>query len=94
MKHLAILAALAATPALGQSSCADRDAMAEVLAEVYGEQQRLFALSGSQLLEFWGNERTGTWTLFVVYADGLACVLGVSDQGFAVAKAGPDGEAM
>ena len=93
MIRLAAVACILATPAHGQSTCADRDGMAKALAATYGEQQRMVAVNGSSVLEFWGNEDASTWTLIVTYPDGVSCVLGAG-IGFAVADEGPVGEAM
>lgn len=84
---------LVASPALGQSTCSDRDGMAKALAETYHESQRMVAINGASVLEFWGNEDASTWTLIVTYPDGLACVLGIG-TGFAVAAPVPVGEPM
>ena len=65
----------------------------EEVAATYGEQQRMVAVNGSSVLEFWGNEDASTWTLIVTYPDGVSCVLGAG-IGFAVADEGPVGEAM
>jgi hypothetical protein len=84
---------LIAFPAFGQSTCADREGVAKALAETYHESQRMVAINGASVLEFWGNEDASTWTLIVTYPDGLACVLGAG-EGFAIAVAGPGGDAL
>lgn len=93
MKHLAILAALAATPAFGQTTCAEREAIATVLAESFQEAQRVAAINGGQVLEFWGNEDTGTWTLLLSDVHGTSCIMG-GGTGFVIEDAPPIGEAM
>ena len=93
MIRLAAIACILAAPVYGQSTCADRDGMTTALAATYGEQQRMVAVNGSSVIEFWGNEDASTWTLIVTYPDGVSCVLGAG-IGFAVADEGPVGEKM
>lgn len=93
MIRLAAVACILAVPAYGQSTCVVREDMAKALAATYGEQQRMVAVNGSSVIEFWGNEDASTWTLIVTYPDGVSCVLGAG-IGFAVADEGPVGEKM
>ena len=62
-----------AMPAFGLT-CGSYDAVKGVLESKYEEQFRVGALAGADLIEFWGNEDTGTWTIVSVDSAGLTCI--------------------
>ena len=71
-----IAAAALAPPAQAQANCAMRDSIIERLETRYGE-----ALTGGglrnemQVVEVWASAKTGTWTVLVTRADGIACIM-------------------
>ena len=76
MKRLAIIAALAASPAYAQSNCgATPDAYA-MLAERFGEERIWMGQTDTPgaIAEVWGNLQTGSWT-FIVTGQGVTCLV-------------------
>ena len=73
----ALLLALLAAPAAAQTPpCAPRDAMAETLAERWGETRRMVALDATgAMVELWASAETGTWTLTVTRPGGPTCMV-------------------
>lgn len=70
------LFALLAAPATAQQACAPREAVAARLAEEYGEQVVAGGLQNSQrMIEVWASLETGTFTIVMIYASGLSCVV-------------------
>lgn len=66
-----------APPALAQVVCMPREIVAKDLSGRYGEVPVISALSdGARVVEFWGKQDGGSWTLLVTTADGMSCVLG------------------
>jgi len=64
-----------AAPAYGQS-CALRDTLVTRLQDQFGEGLAAGGLrSDVQVLEIWAAPDTGTWTVLMTRADGIACIL-------------------
>ena len=76
---LATFAVLAVTTTLlraGETLCADTAEARRVLAEKYGERPESAGIDpAGMLVEMWGNEETGTWTLMATEAGGETCIL-------------------
>ena len=76
---------VAGSTSLGQTlraamACGERDAMVHRLEETFGEVQKGAGLvSGAQLLEVWGSDETGTWTILMTGADGRSCVIAAGE---------------
>lgn len=62
-------------PLLVALACAGHGTMVESLADKYGEQKTGAGLTGQQVMEVYANEETGTWTVLMVNASGLACMV-------------------
>ncbi|MEJ2029728.1 MAG: hypothetical protein P8X66_07605, partial [Maritimibacter sp.] len=61
-------------------SCADHDTLIAHLGEDFGEARQIAGLSsGGQLIEIFGSEETGTWTVVVTDPGGTACFLVTGD---------------
>lgn len=77
MKALALVAVLAASPAVAQTECIlTPDAYAS-LTDTYGEERRqVLVLPDGRIIETWANEDTGTWSLFITDPRGISCPLG------------------
>lgn len=81
----ALTAACMATTARGQAQCAPADAVADRLAEQYGETIAHVGLdTRGVLIEWWENPETGSWTLIVLRPDGARCFIASGDMGRAV----------
>ena len=62
------------------AQCAERSLIVERLAEEYGESRQSLGLTGSgQLLEVFASPETGTWTITVTTANGLACLVAAGE---------------
>lgn len=70
------LAVLWAFPAGASISCASPEKMRAILTEKHGERQYIGGLSGfGDVLEFWGDESDGSWTVVKRRPDGMACIV-------------------
>ena len=70
-------AAAIAPPLAAQAMhCAPRDVLIERLEETYGERQIAIGMqSAHALIELWGSEETGSFTLIVTTSDAESCVM-------------------
>lgn len=70
-------AAALAPPALAQSSaCMPRDTLVQKLEVTYGERLTGGGLKNAlQVIELWSSDESGSFTVFVTRADGLACII-------------------
>ena len=59
------------------ATCGDREKMAEILSQKYGEARRGAGLATDQtaLIEVWASDATGTFTVLATYPNGAACVV-------------------
>jgi hypothetical protein len=75
MKALALVALVAATPAVGQMQCGGyADAVAHLSSE-YGESLTMQGMDGAgNVVAMFANPDTGTWTALIVRPDGTACM--------------------
>lgn len=70
---------LAAFPALAQAPCMPRDDLAAQLASKYGESVIAVGITSGALMEVWAAE-SGTWTMTLSNASGLACIVAAGDS--------------
>lgn len=64
-----------------ETGCAERGAIVERLARDYGEHRQTIGLVGDrQVLELFASEETGSWTILLTTADGIACLVAVGEQ--------------
>lgn len=76
MKALTLAALVAASPAVAQE-CVLSSVAYESLADTYGEQRvTISIMPDGQIIEFWANPDTRTWSLFVTRPDGISCGIG------------------
>lgn len=79
-------------PVYAQQSCAPRDYVVELLQDRYSEYRLLLASTkDNYLLEFFGSETTGTWTIFLTSDDGISCIVS-SGTGFILDQQEEKGE--
>lgn len=72
----ALLALLLTTSAAtAQTLCDQHDTLVTALADKYGEQKQSAGLTNNQVMEIYANNETGTWTVLMVNANGLACLV-------------------
>jgi hypothetical protein len=91
---LGVGAILIATQALRaqEAACAERAVIVERLGRDYGEsRQSLGVVAGRQVLEVFASEQTGSWTILLTGADGIACLVAVG-EGFRRFDPLPPGE--
>ena len=92
--RLALIFALWATAASGQSVCADRGELVDSLATRYSEAFIGGGLqSAQQIVEVWVSEEKGTWTVLMTRADGKSCIMasGTNWRSFPPEPLGEDG---
>ena len=85
----AALAFLATAARSEGAQCAARDAVVERLASGYGETRRSVGLAGNAVMEVYASDDTGTWTVLVTMANGMACLVASGDNYQAVTDAPP-----
>lgn len=70
-------ASFTATDAAAQGvKCLPRQALVEDLASKYNEQLTAGGLQNAQqLVEIWASPNSGSFTVFITRADGLACIM-------------------
>lgn len=70
-------AAALAPPAMAQNSaCLSRDALVQRLEITHGEHLTGGGLqNAAHVIEVWSSEQTGSFTVFVTRADGVACIV-------------------
>lgn len=73
--------------------CGPRESMVGTLTERYAEQRRMAGLTTDRrlIIEFWGNDDTGGWTITRTSPSGETCVVAVG-SGFALFDPLPEGE--
>ena len=77
---LGAVIALYGAPADAQRTCARHDDQTAQLAEKYGETRIGFGVSGpTAIIEVWANVETGTWSILVVYPNGVSCLKAAGD---------------
>lgn len=88
------LVALCASPLTAQPMCAERAAIIDMLGTRYGETLRSVGLvGGNRIVEVLASDETGSWTILVTNAEGLACLI-ASGQHYQVVSAAPGGEPL
>ena len=86
MIRAALVLALLASPAAANPNCAPYDALARELGNKWGEAPIERGLSSSgEMVEWWANDETGTWTVLVYSASGVACIIAAGELYEAVA---------
>ena len=71
-----IVSALGGTSLHAQASCAPRDKLIERLETGYGEALAGGGLqSENRMIEVWAAPETGTWTVLMTQANGMACIM-------------------
>lgn len=81
MIRLAAALSLLAAPALAGTNCAPIDQVVARLTDGYGEHIVWEGITAAPLLmQVWGNADTGSWTLVILDADGVACVSAYGDD--------------
>jgi hypothetical protein len=62
------------------ANCGERKDLVQRLERMFGEVQKGAGLvSAAQLLEVWGSDETGTWTILMTRPDGQSCVLAAGE---------------
>lgn len=76
MKYLATLALLAScAPAYAQQNCASTDEVYTTLLEKYQEERLVVGVNqAGSLIEFWGSDQSGSWSVIITYPDGMSCL--------------------
>lgn len=72
---------LVGSPALAQMQCGGYADATAFLQEEYGERLVVQGLDGAgNVIAMFANPDTGTWTAFIVYPDGKACMASSGDS--------------
>lgn len=88
MRHLLAGVLLIPTSLAAQTTCGEHEAMKMALDTKYGEQVRMAAMSSDgQIVEFYGNEENGSWTILLMDSAGGACVVAIG-HGFLFTEPG------
>ena len=62
------------------SQCGPKQTVAEQLAGRFGEVPIVSGISMNTSMKFFGNPRTGSWSMIVIRPDGIACVLAIGED--------------
>ena len=62
------------------SQCGLKQTVTDELAGRFGEVPIVSGISMNNSMKFFGNPRTGSWSMVVVRPDGLACVLAIGED--------------
>jgi hypothetical protein len=90
MKTLAALAVCFAMPAFANDKCGGYADMAAALSKEYGQTERFVGIESRKLVTIvFFNPETASWTVLVVAANGLACVIAAGVNGEFVAPGSP-----
>ena len=82
MKTLAALAVCFAMPAFADAKCGGYADMAAALSKDFGQAQRFVGIENRGLVTvLFSNPETSSWTVLVVAASGLACVIAAGVNG-------------
>ena len=88
------LAAFGPVPVAAQSLCGVREAVVEMLGARYGETVRSIGVADrNRIVEVYASDETGSWTILVTNASGVACLV-ASGQHYEAVMAGPRGEPL
>ena len=69
------------TPAVAESvQCGPKLAIAKQLSERFGEVPIVSGISMSSSMKFFGNPRTGSWSLILIKPNGVACVVATGED--------------
>jgi hypothetical protein len=76
-KYLAVVACLSAfyPAAADAASCAPKGMIEEALGTRFGEVAFAMGVAVGNLVKFFSNPQSGSWTVVVVRPDGMACVV-------------------
>ena len=90
MKTLAALAVCFAMPAFADTKCGGYADMAAALSKEFGQTERFVGIENRKLFTvLFFNPETASWTVLVVGANGLACVIAAGVNGEFVAPGSP-----
>jgi hypothetical protein len=90
MKTLAALAVCFAMPAFADTKCGGYADMAAALSKEFGKAQRFVGVDSRGLVTvLFFNAETASWTVLVVGANGLACMVAAGVNGEFVAPGDP-----
>jgi hypothetical protein len=76
---IAIVAALAAGPALAQQ-CGPRVDVVQKLRDNFGEVQQSYGVAGNAVIETFANPETGSWTVLRSVSTGRSCIMAAGDR--------------
>ena len=62
------------------SQCGPKQTVADQLAGRFGEVPIVSGISKNTSMKFFGNPRTGSWSMVVIRPDGIACVLAIGED--------------
>ena len=79
-----LVAGVLSTPA-SAAQCGPKQIVAEQLGNRYGEVNFASGVAVGSTVKFFGNPRTGTWSMVTIKPDGTACVIAMG-EGFEVIK--------
>ncbi len=90
LKAVLVLASTAWAEAQ-QMTCNSQDRLTTILTEQFEERPHVRGLApNGAMVETWGNEQTGTWTVVVNMPDGRACLLASGSHFTLVYQPGED----
>lgn len=78
-----IIAAMCSVQVQAQMVCGAREAIVGTLKDKYGESLQSIGLNSKGVIEVYGSEETGSWTIVTTDTRGASCVM-AAGEGFEV----------
>ena len=76
---IGLVAAMLLPVSANAAQCGPKKMVTEQLGDRYGEVNFASGIATDNSVKFFGNPRTGTWSVVVIKPDGLACVMATGD---------------
>ena len=70
---------LAAQVNAGERNCAPKQVVVDEFAKKFGEIAFASGIATGNSVNFFGNARTGSWTMVMIRPDGYGCILATGD---------------
>ena len=81
IRLLCVVCTLLASPAFAEQTCGPHDAMADNLAEKYGDTVKVMGVTPDKMLmEVYVNETSGTWTAAMTTQAGISCYAAIGAE--------------
>jgi hypothetical protein len=60
-------------------NCGPKQTVSDTLSKQFGETAFASGVAADQQIKFFGNPRTGSWSMVVIRPDGIACIVAIGE---------------